>query len=75
MALLIENGADVNSRNYCGQVRDLGISVSFGYFLSILLVVPLDWIIDTVIFLDQLGYCLVLVIYDVQRIKDGNLFG
>lgn len=50
MALLIENGADVNSRNYCGQVRDLGISVSFGYFLSILLVVPLDWIIDTVIF-------------------------
>ncbi|KAG5558534.1 hypothetical protein RHGRI_008467 [Rhododendron griersonianum] len=27
VALLIENGADVNSRNYCGQVRDLGIFV------------------------------------------------
>lgn len=23
VALLLENGADVNSRNYCGQVRDL----------------------------------------------------
>lgn len=22
MALLLENGADVNSRNYCGQVGD-----------------------------------------------------
>lgn len=22
VALLLENGADVNSRNYCGQVKD-----------------------------------------------------
>lgn len=29
VALLLENGADVNSKNYCGQVLDLMIIIFF----------------------------------------------
>ena len=38
MSLLLENGADVNSRNYCGQVRDFDAFSSSGFFL--------DWVPD-----------------------------
>lgn len=31
MSLLLENGADVNSRNYCGQVRDFDVFSLLGF--------------------------------------------
>lgn len=37
MALLLENGADVNSRNYCGQVRDLVVFSSRSCFILLTL--------------------------------------